>query len=130
MCYRYGRSDINEVSRWISLGNTCYRYRIWHIDVVIYHMDMVTLDIDMGDGANEMGDDSIDMVISHTVPRIYEISSRRAPTFVWPNHEVCQCRSQHELLVRKLSHGQVECARSLRELPIRSQSGSRLDEIS
>ena len=33
--------------------------------------------------------------------------------------EVCQCRSQHELLVRKLSYGQVECAGSLRELPIR-----------
>jgi len=64
------------------------------------------------------------------VPRIYEIWSRRAPTFIWPIRPVCQCRSLNELLVRKLSYGQVTCARSLRELPIRLQSGSRIDQFS
>jgi len=32
-------------------------------------------------------------VTTHTVPRIYEIWSRRAPTFIWPIRPVCQCRS-------------------------------------
>jgi hypothetical protein len=45
-----------------------------------------------------------------SVPRIYEIWSRRAPTFIWPIRPVCQCRSLNELLVRKLSYGQVTCA--------------------
>jgi len=67
---------------------------------------------------------------ARAVPRIYELWSRRAPTFIWPIRPVCQCRSLNELLVRKLSYGQVTCARSLRELPIRLQSGSRVDQIS
>jgi hypothetical protein len=69
-------------------------------------------------------------MFGRTVPRIYEIWSRLAPTFIWPIRPVCQCRSLNELLKRKLSYGQVTCARSLRELPIRLQSGSRIDQIS
>jgi len=67
---------------------------------------------------------------TQSVPQIYKIWSRRAPTFVWPIRPDCQCRSLHELLVRKLSYGQVKCARSLRQLPTRLQSVSRIDQIS
>jgi hypothetical protein len=50
IAYRYGRSDINEISIGISIWNMGYRYGVWHIDMVIYHIDMVILDIDMGYG--------------------------------------------------------------------------------
>jgi hypothetical protein len=48
--YRYGRSDVNEISIGLSLWNMLYRYGLWYIDMVIYHIDMVILDIDMGYG--------------------------------------------------------------------------------
>ena len=50
MGYRYGRSDINEISIGMSIWDMCYRYGIRYIDMVIYHIDMVILDIDMGYG--------------------------------------------------------------------------------
>jgi len=65
MGYRYGRSDINEISIGISIWDMGYRFGIRSIDMVFYHIDMVILDIDMGDEANDVGDDSIDTVISH-----------------------------------------------------------------
>ena len=71
MGYRYGRSDINEISIGLSIAiglsisNMVYRYGTSFINMVIYHIDMVILDIDMGDEANDMGDDCIDTVISH-----------------------------------------------------------------
>ena len=65
MGYRYGRSEINEISTGLSIWDMGYRFWILVIDRVIYHIDMVILDIDMGDEANDMGDDNIDTVISH-----------------------------------------------------------------
>ena len=47
MGYRYGRSDINEISIWISICDVGYRYGIWCIDLVIYHIDTVIRDRDM-----------------------------------------------------------------------------------
>ena len=48
MGYRYGMSDINGISMWVSIWNLGYRDGIWVIDMVIHHIDMVILDIDMG----------------------------------------------------------------------------------
>jgi len=50
MGYRYGISDINGISIWVSIWNMGYRYGIRCIDMVIDHIDMVILDIDMGYG--------------------------------------------------------------------------------
>ena len=47
---RYWRSDISEVSIWISIWNMGNRHGIWYIGMVIYHIVMVILDIDMGGG--------------------------------------------------------------------------------
>jgi hypothetical protein len=51
MGYRYGRSDVSEVSIGLSIRNMVYRYVIWYIDMGIYHVDMVIQDIDMGIGS-------------------------------------------------------------------------------
>ena len=48
MGLRYGISDINGLSMWVSIWNMGYRYGIWYIDVVIKHINIVVLDIDMG----------------------------------------------------------------------------------
>jgi len=48
--HRYGISDINEVSIWVSIWNMGYRYGIWYIDMVIHHIDIFILDIEMGCG--------------------------------------------------------------------------------
>ena len=48
MEYRFGRSDINEISIGTSIWDMCYRYGMWYIDMIICHIDMVILDIDMG----------------------------------------------------------------------------------
>jgi len=51
MGYRYGRSDIHEISLGISIWwDMGYRHGIWCIDMVIYHIDMVILDVDVGYG--------------------------------------------------------------------------------
>jgi len=50
MGYRYGISDINGISIWISIWDMGYRYGIWIIDMVIHHIGMVIQDIDMGYG--------------------------------------------------------------------------------
>jgi len=50
MGYRYGISDINGISIWVSIWNMGYRYGIWVIDMIIHRIDMVILDIDMGYG--------------------------------------------------------------------------------
>jgi hypothetical protein len=47
MGYRYGISDINEISIWVSIWNVGYRCGMRYIDMVIHHIDMVILDIDM-----------------------------------------------------------------------------------
>jgi hypothetical protein len=48
--------------------------------------------------------------------------SRDGLPLLWPIRRVFQCRSLHELLVRKLPYGPVTFARSLRPLPIQLQS--------
>jgi len=53
------------------------------------------------------------IITPQAVPRIYEIWSRRAPTFIWPIRTVCQCRSLNGLLVRKLSYGQEHIGGSI-----------------
>jgi len=50
MGYRYGRSDINEISTGMSIWDMGYRHRIRVINMVIHHIDMVILDIDIGYG--------------------------------------------------------------------------------
>jgi hypothetical protein len=50
MGYRFGRSNINEISIGISVCDMGYRCWMWNIDMVIYHLDMVIRDIDMGYG--------------------------------------------------------------------------------
>ena len=63
MGYRYGISDINEISIWVSKSNMGYRYGIWYIDMAIHHVNFGHPGYRYGIWANDMGDDSIDMVI-------------------------------------------------------------------
>jgi len=48
--YRYGRSDIDEISIGLSIRDMGDRFRIRYVDMVIYHIDMVILHVDMGYG--------------------------------------------------------------------------------
>jgi len=41
MGYRYGMSDIKEISILVSIWDMGYRYGIWYIDMDIHHIDMV-----------------------------------------------------------------------------------------
>jgi hypothetical protein len=43
MRYRYGRSDVMDISMGLSIWDMCYQYEIWYIDLVIHHIDMVIL---------------------------------------------------------------------------------------
>jgi len=45
---RCGRSDMNEISIGLSVGNMGYRCGLQYVDMVIHHIDMVILGIDIG----------------------------------------------------------------------------------
>jgi len=99
-----------------------------------YHPSMHKTQVPRGaSGYDRRRSEADESLFILSVPRIYEIWSIETGSHFHmanSNSLPVECRSLNGLLVRKLSYGQVTCARSLRELPIRLQSGSRIDQIS
>jgi len=92
--YRYGISDINDISIWVSIWNMGYRYGICYINVVIHHIDMVILDIDMGylvtlrapGSAVPQPDCSVRVQLSVNTHTLAASSSLTRPSFPWQLH--------------------------------------------